>query len=195
MTEENYWTTRYNENNTGWDLSQPSPPITTFFNAETDTELRILIPGAGNAYEAEYLFDKGFRNVHVMDVSKKPLQNLQNRSPHFPSKQILHGDFFEHQGSYDLIIEQTFFCSFEPTPQNRLRYFEKMSNLLKPDGRLIGLWFNHPLTKDSKRPFGGNRNEYIGYAENYFHVEKLEPCMNSIDSRQGRELFGIFQKK
>ena len=58
---ENYWTERYANNQTGWDFGYVSAPLKEYFDQLTDRSLRILIPGAGNAYEAEYLWSLGFR--------------------------------------------------------------------------------------------------------------------------------------
>jgi len=195
-TESNYWTQRYDEDRTGWDIGYPSTPIKTYIDQLENKSLKILIPGAGNAYEAEYLFRKGFENVHVLDISKSPLKAFQTRNPKFPSDHLIHGNFFEHQGQYDLIIEQTFFCSFPPTPENRTSYAHKMSQLLKANGKLVGLWFTYPLTGDmEKRPFGGTKEEYLSYLETQFKVYNFELCYNSIPPRDGNELFGIFNKR
>lgn len=195
MEEQRYWTNRYEEGRTGWDIGYCSTPLKSYFDQLSNKELRILIPGAGNAYEAEYLFANGFKNVHVLDISALPLGALKKRQPDFPEEQLIQGDFFEHQGAFDLIIEQTFFCSFEPHIETRKRYAEKMNELLLPDGKLVGLWFKHPLTEDSKRPFGGSQKEYMNYFGPFFDVKVFEDCYNSIKPRMGNELFGIFVKK
>ena len=71
-----------------------------------------------------------------------------------------------------------------------------MSSLLKPGGKLVGLWFSIPLTGDmEKRPFGGDKEEYLEYFEPHFHIQSLAPCYNSIAPREGNELFGIFEKR
>jgi methyl halide transferase len=195
-SEQNYWTERYKNQLTGWDIGHPSIPLQTYIDQLNRTDLSILIPGAGNAYEAEYLIKKGFENVFVMDISPIPLQSFIERNPDFPESQLIEGNFFEHIGQYDLILEQTFFCSFEPTPANRKIYGKKMAELLKPKGKLVGLWFDIPLTGDMvKRPFGGSKEEYLGYLEPHFEVKTFEKCNNSIPPRAGTELFGIFVKK
>jgi thiopurine S-methyltransferase len=194
--EQNYWTERYINLSTGWDIGYPSTPIKEYIDQLTDTSLQLLIPGAGNAYEAEYLWRKGFKNVVVIDISEIPLNNFKKRNPDFPENQLVHGNFFEHKGNYDVIIEQTFFCSFVPTDENRSAYAKQMASLLKPFGKLVGLWFNFPLTNDmEKRPFGGDKTLYLKYLEPYFKTVIFEPCYNSITPRQGKELFGLFTKK
>ncbi len=189
---QEYWTSRYEENRTGWDIGYPSTPIKAYVDQLENKDIKILIPGAGNAYEAEYLFDAGFPKVYVLDISAKPLEALKKRVPDFPTSQILQEDFFEHTGTYDLIIEQTFFCSFEPTPENRSKYAKKMSQLLAPRGKLVGLWFQHPLVPNGNRPFGGNKEEYLQYFIPYLTVKVLSECYNSIAPRADNELFGLF---
>ena len=192
---EDFWSNRYREKNTGWDIGHPSTPLKEYIDQITNKDIGILIPGAGNAYESEYLFEKGFTNVNVLDISEFPLKALKNRVPSFPSNQLLQENFFHHQGQYDLIFEQTFFCSFIPTKENRSNYAQQMSKLLKPSGKLVGLWFTHDLNHEGRRPFGGSREEYLNYLNPYFDVQVFEECHNSIKPRSGNELFGIFCKK
>ena len=193
---ENYWTNRYKEEKTGWDIGYASTPLKTYFNQLENKDVKILIPGAGNAYEAEYLFNKGFKNVFVLDVSEIPLENFKKRNPIFPESQLILDDFFSHKGQYDLIIEQTFFCSFPPLKETRLAYANKMQKLLKPNGKLVGLWFDIPLTNDlEKRPFGGDKDLYRSYFKSNFQIKLFDKCYNSIDQRSNSEFFGIFIKR
>ncbi|GAL89239.1 class I SAM-dependent methyltransferase [Jejuia pallidilutea] len=192
---ENYWSKRYQQHNTGWDIGVPSTPLKTYIDQLENKNLKILIPGAGNSYEAEYLFKNGFKNTYVLDIANAPLIAFQKRVPHFPSEQIIKGDFFKHKGIYDLVLEQTFFCSFPPLPENRKQYALKIHELLHKRGKLVGVWFNFPLTNDmEKRPFGGSKEEYLNYFKPLFNVNTFKNCYNSIPSRMGRELFGIFEK-
>jgi thiopurine S-methyltransferase len=190
--EEAYWTKRYKEAHTGWDIGTISTPIKEYFDQVLNKELRILIPGAGNAHEAEYLWESGFRRVEVVDISALPLAAFAKRVPDFPANQLLQANFFELDGEYDLIVEQTFFCSFLPTIENRTAYAKKMDQLLVPGGKLVGLWFDKPVGES--RPFGGSRAEYLEYFEPYFETQTFEHSYNSIKPRAGKELFGIFRK-
>lgn len=192
-----YWTNRYKEQNTGWDIGYASTPLKEYIDQLTNKSISILIPGAGNAYEAEYLIEQGFPNVYVMDISKIPLNNFIERNPDFPKAQLIEADFFQHKGQYDLILEQTFFCSFEPTKINRQYYAKKMHELLKPSGKLVGVWFDFLLIKGNmdKRPFGGSKEEYLEYLKPYFEMSVFEKCYNSIKPRENTELFGILKKK
>ena len=189
---QSYWENRYKNGQTGWDMQKVSPPLKTYVDQLNDKTLKILIPGAGNAHEAEYLYQKGFKNIFVADIAKTPLKNLKTRIPEFPQDQLLHTDFFDIEDTFDLIIEQTFFCALPP--QLRPKYAQKMNQLLKPNAKLVGLLFNFPLTDDGP-PFGGSMAEYKNYFKELFDLEILEPCYNSYPKRQGNELFFKFLKK
>ena len=190
--DQEYWSERYVSNRTGWDLGEISTPLKAYIDQLTNRELKILIPGAGNSYEAEYLYKQGFKNVFVADIVKKPLINFRNRLPEFPESQLLHSDFFTVEDTFDLILEQTFFCAI-PVRQ-RKAYAEKAFDLLADNGKISGLFFNFELTENGP-PFGGSKEEYLRYFTPFFEVEVLEMCYNSIPPRQGNELFFIFRKK
>lgn len=187
-----YWETKYKTGETGWNIGSISTPIKEYIDQLTYKSLKILIPGAGNAYEAEYLYEKGFKNIYVMDIAKEPLLNLKKRVPHFPENHLLEEDFFQHIGQYDLIIEQTFFCAITPT--QRSQYAKKTNDLLKENGKLVGLLFDFPLTEDGP-PFGGSYQEYLDTFSPYFDLIILKKSYNSIKPRANREFFIQFKKK
>ena len=189
-----YWQQRYLEGKTGWDLGAVTPPVAAYVDQLSRKDLKILIPGAGNGYEAEYVYGKGFRDLKVLDVAPFPLEKLRERLPaEFPETRLKEMDFFEfREGPFDLVLEHTFFCSLPP--DLRPLYPEKMAGLLKPGGKLAGLLFDFPLT-DAGPPFGGSREEYLKLFEPLFRIRTLERARNSIPPRAGRELFFIFEKK
>lgn len=189
---KNFWDLRYQNNETGWDIGYISTPLKKYIDQLTDKNIKILIPGGGNSYEAEYLHNLDFKNVFVVDISPTALTNLKNRVPDFPKNHLINIDFFKLNNSFDLILEQTFFCSL--TPKLRDNYVLKMNQLLRPNGKLVGLLFNIPLNKD-RPPFGGTKKEYLSYFKNYFKIEIMELSYNSISERTNNELFIKLIKK
>jgi SAM-dependent methyltransferase len=187
-----YWDDRYLNDDFGWDLGQVSPPLKNYFDQLTNKDLAILIPGAGNAYEAEYLVNNGFTNVYVCDFAEQPLKNLLQRCPKIGAEHLLLSDFFEIKDiKFDLIIEQTFFCAINKNLRNN--YFKKTYDLLKPNGKLVGLLFNDVLNED-KPPFGGSKEEYVNYFTYLFTPKIYETAHNSVKPRAERELFIILEK-
>lgn len=181
----NFWDTQYQNNETGWDLSTVSPPLKSYIDTLTNKNLRILIPGCGNAYEAEYLLQQGFTNVTLIDISATLVNRLQGKLANQPIR-IIHGDFFEHTETYDLILEQTFFCALNPSL--RERYAAKVYHLLKPEGRVAGLLFNVVFEKAGP-PFGGKKEDYVKLFEPLFELNQFDTCTNSVKPRAGNELF------
>ncbi len=181
-----YWEERYDQQKTGWDIGYPSPALVEYFTKQVDLEAQILIPGAGHAYEAEYLLEKGFKNVTVLDWSATALKEALERAPILNKATLHQDDFFKHQGQYDYLMEQTFFCALSPSM--RKEYAEKCHSLLKKSGRLIGLLFDFPLSEEGP-PYGGSYEEYKQLFEAKFHIKRLEKAKNSIKPRQGREFF------
>ena len=191
ILDSEYWENRYIERTSRWDLGEVSPPIKKYVDSIENKELKILIPGGGNSWEAEYLFHQGFTNVYVIDIAPSPLQNLKNRVPEFPESHLLLGNFFELNDSFDLILEQTFFCAIHPKLRNT--YVTKAYELLKSKGRLAGLLFDAPLNTEHP-PFGGSKQEYIGLFKEAFHILKMDITLDSVESRLGRELFFEMEK-
>lgn len=186
-----FWTERYRNNEAGWDLGAPSTPLKEYIDQLKNKNLSILIPGAGNAYEAEYLFNNGFKNVTIIDISPEPVKNIQKRLPDFPKENLFCGDFFDHNQQYDLILEQTFFCALNPTLRNN--YVEQIHKLLKPTGKLVGLLFTEPLNNEMP-PFAATKEEYIAFFSPKFNFKVFENSTNSIKPRAGRELFVILER-
>lgn len=189
---KNYWSERYQEEQTGWDIGHVSPPIEKYIDQLTDKNVSILIPGCGRAYEAEYLYSKGFTNIFVLDLAQEPLDALQKRLTDFPREHLICSDFFHHEGSYDIILEQTFFCAIDPLL--RSAYVKQSADLLKSEGKLVGLLWGVPMNEDHP-PYGGYQGEYQELFTPYFDIETMEPAYNSITPRLGKELFVIFKKK
>ena len=142
--------------------------------------------------KAEYLLQKGFRNITLIDISNVLIDKLKLK---FETSEIklIRSDFFEHTGRYDLIIEQTFFCALDP--KSRKMYAEKVKTLLDKKGKLAGVLFynNDPENELSKEndgpPFISSLKEYKKVFNENFNIIKMEECYNSISPRMGKELF------
>jgi len=190
-TDPEYWSDKYLNNETGWDMHQVSPPLKSYIDTLKNKDLKILIPGCGNAYEAEYLLKNGFKNITIIDFSKVVTQKLKQKYKGKPI-QIINGNFFNHKGQYDLILEQTFFCALHPSL--RENYGKHCYKLLTDNGKIAGVLFNKKFS-GSEPPFIASDEEYKKLFQPLFRFLKFEPCYNSILPRMGNELFFEFEKK
>lgn len=183
---EAFWNNQYEANTTGWDLGTVSPPLKAYIDQLTNKELRILIPGCGNTYEADHLLQKGFTNITVIDIAPALVTKLKEKYKGNPHIHIILGDFFKHEGTYDLVLEQTFFCAIDPAL--RKDYVAKMEEILVPGGKLAGVLFNREFEQQGP-PFGGNKKQYEPLFEKGFSFKTFEPCYNSFIKRKDTELF------
>ena len=187
MSKE-YWNDLYDKNETGWDIGFPSPVIKEYIDQLNNRDIAILIPGCGNAYEAEYLLARGFTNITLIDIAPSLTAALANKLQNEAGKRIriVTGDFFDHDGIYDLILEQTFLSALDPSV--RQLYVDKMHSLLKTNGHLAGVLFGKVFEEEGP-PFGGTLQEYKLMFSRKFKIKKLEACYNSIERRKGSEVF------
>lgn len=192
LLNEDYWSSRYQNNNTAWDMGKVSPPLKEYFEQLTNKSISILVPGCGNAYEAEYLLEKGFKNITLIDISPVLVNKLKKQFSDFLYKEIniICGDFFTLNQTFDLVVEQTFFCAIDPLL--RINYANKMHELLNENGKLIGVFFNR--TFDAGPPYSGSKAEYHLLFKDKFQIKTMDECYNSINPRKGSELFVILQK-
>lgn len=191
FSELQYWNQRWANGETGWDLGQVSPPLQGYFDQLAQKDLRILIPGAGNSYEAAYLARKGFAHLTVLDLAPALIKKLRKQFQQTPI-QIIEGDFFEHSGEYDLIVEQTFFCALDPS--RRKDYVQHVHRLLATGGKLVGVLFDR-VFEEQGPPFGGTAEEYEKLFAPFFIFKTFAPCYHSHPKRQGAELFIQLVKK
>ena len=96
---------------------------------------------------------------------------------------IVLGDFFELKGSFDVVLEQTFFCAIDPELRNQ--YVDKMKELLTEKGQLLGVLFNRSF--EGGPPFGGSIVEYQALFNANFNARFI-PCDVSHPARQGSEV-------
>ena len=191
--DQNYWTERYQNFETGWDLGEVSPPLKAYIDQLDDKHAPILIPGAGNGYEALYLLKNGYKNVTIVDIARPPLENLRAQEPDTSKLKLVHDDFFNLNvsDSFKYVLEQTFFCALDPAL--RPNYVSQMYRILKPGGKVAGVLFDREFPFQGP-PFGGSSDEYQRLFKMHFDHFKISPCYNSMLPRQGSEVFFIAQK-
>lgn len=189
--DQNYWNSKWESNQTRWDIGVASPAITDYMAQYPDKNAAVLIAGCGNAYEAVYLLANNFTNITLIDFAPEVVKVLIEKFAGNAAIKILCTDFFEHKEQYDLLLEQTFFCAI--APERRTDYVQKVLSLLKPKGRIVGLLFDK-IFEEPGPPFGGDLYTYEKLFKPYFTIHKMEKCYNSIAPRAGKEIFINFLK-
>ena len=190
-----FWEDIYLAGDTGWDLSGPTPIYKNLAN-----ELKIgslCIIGCGRGYDAIMFAKKGFQ-VTAVDFAPSAIQALKQMAVESEVEvNTLELDIFallpSYQNSFDYVIEQTCFCAIHPS--RRKEYEIMVQGILKPNGKLVGLWF--PLDKhidEGGPPYGTSVNEVKTIFNNGWETVKEEFSEHSIKPRKEREKLIIFKK-
>ena len=136
VTSCEFWDECYNNNDTGWDLGEPTPIFINWCN-HLKTSKKICIPGVGNGYDSLYFASKG-HEVTAIDFAQKPIEHLKQKSKiNNLNLILLQKDIFnldkKLNNKFDFIIEYTCYCAIVPKMRNR--YIDIMYELLKEGGQ------------------------------------------------------------
>lgn len=189
-TDARYWSDRYAQGYTGWDIGYPSTPLRAYIDQISDPSTRILVPGAGYGHEVRYLVEAGYQHVTVVDIAPEPMEELKRRLPP-DAVRLITGDLFDHVGDYDLILEQTFFCAIDPSL--REQYVAHSASVLRQGGLFAGVLFDRIFDKPGP-PHGGSLEDYARLFDKHYAEVSITPCQNSIPERQGQECFIVARK-
>lgn len=188
-----YWEQRYKEGNIPWNTGTVTPALINFL-ADYPRDTSILIPGVGTSREGIELAKMGFTNITFNDFSSHALDLLRedmDKEGFGNLFQYSPGDFFELQGEYAIVLEQTFFCALDPSL--RASMVKKVYELLLPGGLWFGVLFRTEFDRPGP-PFGGTEKTYKELFSKILNIEKISICKGSIPPRDGNELFFICKK-
>ena len=190
-----FWEDIYLENDTGWDLKGVTPVFDSISNELIKG--KVCIVGCGRGYDAIMFAKKGF-DVTAVDFAPTPISEL-NKLAIEKSVTIttVQDDIFslveKFPDTFDYVIEQTCCCAIHP---NRRKEYEILvRTILKPGGKLVGLWF--PLDKSQEEggpPWGTTIDEVKSTFNSGWEIEKEEFPSQSVQPRKGREKLIIFKK-
>ena len=198
MDEKDYkcedWQRHYEENDLGWDLGQVAPPFVKLWQEEKLPLGKVLVPGCGRGHEVVFLAENGF-DVTAIDFSSGAVTHLKNAlKKRNLEGRILHQDFFSldesHEGVYDLVLEQTFFCAI--SPKQRRDYVLNISRILKPGGILVGLFYH--TDEQGGPPYNTTREDIEMHFSKNFEIQELDKTSLSAEQRKDKEWLGILKK-
>lgn len=201
-----FWNQRFKDQETPWDLGEPSPSLVEL---ERRWSLkkgdRVFVPGCGRGNDALFFAEQGYE-VTALDWSSTAVEELQDKaSKRGISIQVLQGDFFSFESdAFDGWVEHTFFCAIDPN--DRPRYFEKCSQLIRPGGELVGTFFLTHQDRDGVAiakegevrtgpPFWTSEQYFRDLFEAKFKILECEPSPYAHSDRIHLDWWGYLQKK
>jgi SAM-dependent methyltransferase len=194
-----FWAGRYQAGETGWDHGEASPGLADFLALQAYQPGTVVVPGCGRGHDARVLAEAGFE-VTAIDVVQQAIDDARRLAasdggaPHAASLRFEVADFFNLppalSGPYDWFFEHTFFCAIDPAMRGR--YMETIAGLVKPGGRLLGIFYN--IQPETGPPFGTTRDELIQRFTPEFTLE-AEAVPRSYESRTGNELLMLWRRQ
>ena len=104
-------------------------------------------------------------------------------------------NFFEmdvvHNGTFDMVIEQTFFCAI--SPEQRTSYVSTVARALKQGGMLAGLFYH--TGEEGGPPFNTTREDIVKLFSDLFEIRQLTRAEDSAEQRKNKEWLVILIKK
>jgi SAM-dependent methyltransferase len=184
------WDQAYQENFTPWDKGEPSPALVEFVERNELTGL-VLVPGCGVGHDVAFLVSRGLDAIGL-DIAPTAIERAKVRYPELAERFVL-GDLFERKGEFDAVVEHTCLCALPP--EWREKYREAVAGLLKPDGKLIGVFFINPEMDPGEMgpPFGISEVELKALMAPRFELVESYVPASAYAGREEREMIGVFK--
>ena len=191
-----FWEACYETEMDNWDLGGPTPVFERI--ASEIPKGRICVIGCGRGYDAVTFAKAGFEVTAIDFAQTAVLASRENARKQEVEMTVLREDFFdlpdELHGQFDYVLEYTCFCAI--SPERRFEYDRVIWQLLKPEGKLLALFF--PLDKNVDEggpPWGVNISELHALFSLHWNLESEEMPRESIEPRADREVMMIWKKK
>lgn len=197
VSESSFWTNAYESSGDGWDLGRCSPSFkdlaSRFLVSKKLPSNRVLVPGAGRGYEAQWLSDLGL-DVVAEDFSAKAKEEFLRLNPD-SRVDYKNRDFFGQESlsdaPYGAICEFIFFCAIDPS--KRKKYFDVVAARLDKNGLLLGIFL--VMNSPGGPPYSVTPWELREYFKERFDLVHWKTSEHSVSKRQGKEFELVLKKK
>jgi SAM-dependent methyltransferase len=189
------WEARWKNADTPWDMSAPAPPlVAAVLRGGLAPPARVLVPGCGAGHDARFLAARGFDVVGV-DVSETALARARALAAADGVRaEFVLADLFappRSLGAFDAAWEHTCFCAVDPS--RRDEYVDAVADLLRPGGRLLGLFFL--IRPETGPPFGATIEEIRVRFARRFTIDALRQADDSHPARAGKEAWAEMTRR
>jgi SAM-dependent methyltransferase len=188
LGKEQYWTQIYQTENPGWELNQAAPALVEFVPKLKLPKSRVLVLGCGSGNDAA-LFAQAGHIVTAIDISEEAIQRAKTKYENLKNIKWIQADVFHLDSTYnqafDIVVEHTCYCAIDPSRRNEL--IKIWNRVLVHGGFLMGIFF--VMERRNGPPFGGTEWELRERLKKYFQFSYWNRYRNSIQNRNGKELF------
>ena len=142
--DSKFWDNIYEtklENGVSWYQDNPKRSLDTILSLNLPFTATIIDVGGGRSKLAEFLYEKSFKNITVLDISKVALENLQaTLNQKIPGHQIntVVSNITEAKFpmQFDVWHDRAVF-HFLTNPDDQKKYVDLLLNSLKPNGYFL----------------------------------------------------------
>jgi SAM-dependent methyltransferase len=138
---QEHWDGVYREktpDQTSWYQADPAPSLALIGRARPDPDMALIDAGGGASLLADFLLERGFTRVTVLDISAGALQRARDRIGPDPRVRWIISDItqFNPDLRYGLWHDRALF-HFLTDPGDRAAYLAALRGALVPGGQLV----------------------------------------------------------
>lgn len=196
------WDTHYAAGDTPWDKGAPAPPLLEWLDHGDRIGGDVFVPGCGLGHDVRALAaSPGVRRVVGLDFSDAALATARG-FPKAGNEEYRAGDLFDLPaglpGAFDWVFEHTCFCAIPR--RRRADYVRAVHDALRPNGRLLAVFYldpykpGEPLPPGGGPPFGTTVAELDGLFTPSFELLEERRPTRAYPGREGRELLRVMRK-
>ena len=191
----NDWEQLYQEGDTNWDKSEPSPGLVDWLaeHGSKGSGGSTLVPGCGFGHDVRAWAQSGYDALGY-DLAPSAVAGARERTPKDLDKATFRlGDFLEDNpfDSFDFVFEHTCYCAIDPS--RRDDYAEAVHRWLKPGGQFLAVHYFLPVDEEGP-PFGTDREEVVArFTPRLLLIADWTP--RSYPNRTGLEHMFLWKKK
>lgn len=188
------WDERYRTGDTPWNHGEAHPALVEWLK-RSPLRGRVLVPGCGVGHDVRAIAAHG-AEVTGLDIAPRAV-DAARKFPPVDGARYEAGDFFDRPdswcGTFDWVVEHTCFCAIDPT--RREDYVQAAARLLKPDGRLLAIFYINPAHEGDGPPYGCSREELDRLFGGEFRLDdEVRPAV-TFEGREDRELLRVLAKR
>jgi SAM-dependent methyltransferase len=204
-TTPDFWTGRYHDGDSHWELGEPSPALEHALAAGLLEELgvasgdRVLVPGCGRGQDLLPFVRRGFEVVGVDFAAPAAAGAREMLSAQGLSATVIQADLFalgsEHDARYGLVFDHTCVCALSRDRQ--VRYAECLRRWLRPGGVFVHVAFPADPEKPYEEgpPFRMLRPDCEAiFAPHFEPIASRVPPV-SHERRAGRERLDLWRRR
>jgi methyl halide transferase len=197
------WDELYQAKDTPWEKGGPAPPLVEWLRKRGALEGEVLVPGCGYGHDVRAIAAASPKTTVVgIDIAATALEEAL-KYPSVGREVFQSADIFALplllQCRFDWVFEHTCFCAIQP--EQRPNFVSMAVSALKPEGRLLAIFFLNPWDAEDEipegggPPFGVTKEELDNLFNPHFSLAEEFNPKTAFPGREGREIVRLLRKK